>query len=521
MERRTADDAGSITAPETTALAGSAAREYTLASVQTVSDTVRTTLGPRGKNKMIEQPDGSVLVTGDAATILDEVGVEAPAAALVVGAAEALGAERHDGTTTALVLGAALIAEAEALLDDGLHPNAVVRGYEHAERIARRDLDSLAEPASTDSDTATRIARTALTGVGTGAEAAALADLVVSAVDLVAADGTADADHVRVVTQAGGSTAASAVFDGVVLDDDPVRESMPASVEDATVLLTADSLQLDDTEQETSIRFEEADSFDRFVDRETAEIRALVESLVEMGVDVVLCSASIADEAQSALSVDDVLGIRRVDDEALRAAGAVLGGTVVSSVGEATPADLGAGGAVRGDEDDLYYVSGDGASRATVVLRGPGADLLADRERHVRRAVAVVTDGVGEPLVAGGGAVESALARRVRAAAPGVEGREQVAVEAFADALESVVRVLAENAGRDPLDTVLDLRRAHADGAHRTGIDETGTLRDTFEAGVVHPVGTVERVLSSATGAASTAVRVDDVLFVEDLTDDE
>jgi chaperonin GroEL (HSP60 family) len=523
MSERTESAVDSITAPDTAELDAESARDYNITAVRSVSELVRTTLGPCGKEKMIEQPDGSVLITGDAVTILEEVAIEEPAAALLVGAADAVGRARHDGTTTAIVFGAALVAEAEALFDQGLHPSAVIRGYERAEAIARAELESVSQPIDVDRSVLTDIARTTMSGakITDSRGLSELAELVVSAVELVRRGDTADPSHVRVVTQAGRSTAASEVVDGVVLRDEPVRQAMPSSVEDATVLLTRDSVQLKDTGMDATVSFEDGASFDRFVDQEADEIYAMIDSMLEMGVNAVLCSASIADRAQSVLSVNEVLGVRRVDEEALQAAAAVLGGRVVANVTDATAADFGTGRITRDENDELFTIEGDGDQRATILLCGPSHQLLAERERHVLGAVDAVANNIDEPLVAGGGATEVEIARRVRESAPRISGREQVAVEAFADALEDVVRVLATNAGQDPLETLLELRRIHADGGHRTGIDAEGTLRDLFDAGVVERVGTKRQVIESATAAASAVLGVDDVFFVGELTDDE
>lgn len=521
MSERTETPVDSITAPDTTEVDVGSTREYTFESVRSVSGIVRSTLGPCGKEKMIKQPDGSVLITGDGSTILDEMAIKEPAAALIVGAADAVEKRYHDGTTTAIILGAALVGEAETLVDKGVHPNAVISGYERAEAIARRELDSIAEPVGPGRSALEHVARTVIAGGNTDGNAGDLAELVVDAIELVRRGGTADPDYVRIVTQSGHPTAASEVVEGVALRDDPVRQAMPSSVKDATVFLTRDSVQLDDTEMDGTVSIEDVASFDRFVDGEAEEIRGMVRSIVDMGANAVLCSASIADEAQSALGVNDVLGVRRVDEEGLRAAAAVLDGTVVSSVMDATAADLGAGRIARDEDDELFVVTGDGERRATVLLRGPTHEVLAERERHARAAIEAVASDVDEPIVPGGGATEMEVARRVRSAAPGIGGREQLAIGAFADALEEVVSVLAGNAGRDPLDTLLAIKRAHANSDNRVGIDSEGVLRDMVDAGVIERVGTKRQVIGSATAAAQTVLRVDDVFLVGDLSDDE
>lgn len=522
MNGRIVDEVDAITAPDAERMDAASVREYNFGAVYSVVEAVRTTLGPRGKDKMIEQPDGSVLIVNDASTVLDEIAIAEPAASLAVEAADAVGREFHDGTTTAVVICGALLEEAEGLLDRGLHPNTIVRGYERASDIARQELEALATPIGSTPSALRSVATTAMTGTGAGMSPSEITDLVVSATGLVEASGAVDADHVRVVTRTGYPTADSRVVEGAVLTDDPVRESMPRSVADATVLLTRDPVQLSDTGTDTAVKIGDAESFDRFLDQEAEQVRGMVETLVGMGVDVVLCSDSIADEAQSAMSVNGILGVRRVDDEALRATAAVLGGTVVSSLPDATTADLGTGRIVRDEDDGIFLVYGDGdgsgETRATILLCGPTEEVVDELARHAGTGLEVVASGVDEGIVAGGGATEIELAARVRDAASGVRGREQLAVEAFANALEAAVRVLVENVGRDPVDVLTALRSAHAGGTARTGIGAHGELIDTFEADVHDPAAVKRQAIDSATAAATLLIGVDDLFFVGELS---
>lgn len=517
-DERTDSDVDAITRPGAERTEGDEAREHTFEAVQSAVNVVRTTLGPRGKDKMIEQPDGTVLITNDASTILSETVVTDPTAALVVDVADAVGRQRSDGTTTAVVLAGALVREAEALIEQGVHPSSIIRGYERAQAVARTELDALTESVDLDRETRCRVAETTMTGKGLGADRSEIVDLVVSAAEHVVDGGVVDTDRVRIVTQTGRPTTDSEVVDGAVLTDDPVRESMPKNVADARVLLTHDPVQLTDTGRDTSIEIEDTDSFERFLEQEGDQIREMVEHVTDIGANAVLCSGSIADEAQSAMSVDGVLGVRQVDDEALAFAADVLGGSVVSNVSEATAAHLGTGSLLRDADDDLYVVRGDGETRATILLRGPTQQVVEELKRHAETALEVVASADDGRLVAGGGATEVELARRVRAAAGGVEGREQLAVEAFADALESIPRVLAENAGADPLDALLELRNAHAAGEQWAGIDDRGEIRDTFEANVLEPVAVKRQAVSSATEAANLVLRIDDILTVHELS---
>jgi chaperonin GroEL (HSP60 family) len=396
----------------------------------------------------------------------------------------------------------------------------VVRGYDRAAEITRRELADLGAAADGEADLR-RVVETAMAGKGLDADRSTLVDLVISAADLVEEDGSVDPEHIRIVTQTGRPVADSKLVDGAVLNDEPLRESMPRSVERGRVLLTRDPVQLADSSLDMNVEMPDADAFSRFLEQEDEQVRNLVAGLVDLGADAVFCSSSIADEAQSALAVQDVLGVRRIDDEALAAAAAVLGGTVVSSVRDATADDLGEGSVTRDEDDELFVVRADGGTRATVLLCAPTEQLAGELQRHVETAIDVLTSAAGGHVVAGGGATEVELARRVRAAAAGTAGREQLAVEAFADAIEGVPRVLAANAGLDPVDALVDLRNAHADGGSRTGVAADGTLIDTFEAGVREPVGVKRQAIASAVEAAGLVLRIDGILTVGELSDTE
>ena len=499
-----------------------ATREHTFEAVRAVVATVRTTLGPRGKDKMIEQPDGTVLITNDAGTILSETVVANPTAKLVVDVANAVGSERGDGTTTAVVLAGALLREAESLVEQGVHPSSIVRGYEQALSMARTELDAMAESVEVDTETRRHVVETTVAGKGLAGDRSTLVDLVVSAAELVSEGNDVETDRIRIVTQTGRPTDDSEVVEGAVLAADPVRDSMPKELESGRVVLTEAPVQLTDTGYDTSIEIEDTESFERFLQQEDEQVREMVSSLTDVGANAVLCSGSIADEAQSALSVEGVLGVRQIDDEALRFAADVLGGTVVSNLGALTEDHLGVGSLLRDEDDELYVIRGDhGEKRATVLLRAPTQQVADELERHAEAALDVVAGADDGRLVAGGGATEVELAGRVRRRADGVPNREQLAVDAFADALESIPRVLAENAGADPLDALVGLRNRHADGQRWAGIDESGEICDTFETNVLESATMKTQILNSAAEAANLVLRIDGMLTVGDLSGDD
>jgi chaperonin GroEL (HSP60 family) len=516
MYDATEGELADITAPEAVNVGTESARDINFAAVRAVVDTVSSTLGPRGNDKLIEQPDGEVLITNDTETILGETTTRNPVASLAIDVAEAVDHEYDDGSTTAIVLTGALLDAAEDLLDRGVSANVVARGYGRALRHLDDELEELKRPARGD-ETTRRAVETAITGKGFGMARSDIVDLVFAAADSVRNDDAIDTDRIRTVTQTGQATADSTVTPGVALANEPVRQAMPSEVEDGRVLLIRGSIELTDTKQKTSIDIGDAESFTRFHEQEAGEIRELAERVTELGADAVLCSRSIADEAQSVLSRDGVLAVRQVDDDALSAIATELDATVVSGVAEASAADLGRGSLRRDESDELLLVEGEGERRPTIVLRGPTQHVADELERHVRTGLEVVAAADGG-VVGGAGALEAELACGLRRAARSIDGREQLAFEAFADALDRIPRTLAERAGVDPVDALISLRTAHDAGDQWTGIGAGGDFVDALEAGVVEPVEMKRQVLSSATEATTLVLRIDDVLTVHELS---
>lgn len=518
MPDRAKTEFDGILRPGARRLRQTATREQTFEAVRSVTNTVRSTLGPRGKDKMIEQPDGTVLITNDAATILNSIAVKNSVEALFTDLGAPSSNEPRDGTTMTIVLTGALLREAKALMEQGIHPATVVRGYDRAGVMALKELQDISIDGTVECRTLHQVAETAMTGKGLGIDQSALVDLVLSAVETVERDGMIDTDHIRIVTQPGRAIEESRMLEGAVLREDPVREPMPANIKDAHVLLTSVPLQLSDTSLDTAMKIQDTDSFTRFFQQEDKQIRAIVEHVVDIGANAVLCSSSIADEAQSALSDHDVLGVRRFDDETLSFAAAVLGGTVTSNIMDTTTADLGIGRITRDDDDELFLIEGSGESRVTILIRAPTPEIGEELERHVETVldlIASVTDG---QLVAGGGAVEVELARRVRNRASAVASREQLAVEAFANALETVPQTLAENAGIDPIDALAALQSAHASGERWVGIGTDGATTEMFEQGVIEPTAIKRQAINRAIETARTLLRIDGILTVQELS---
>jgi thermosome len=505
------------------------AQEHNIAAARAVSQAVRSTLGPKGMDKMLVDSLGDVTITNDGVTILEEMDIDNPTAEMVVEVAETQEDEAGDGTTTAVAIAGELLKNANDLLDQDIHPTAIIRGFDLAASQAREEVDDIAERVEPDDEELLRnVAETAMTGKGTDVNKDLLARLTVDAVRQVSVeddDGNwiADLEFIEVETQTGRGVEESELLNGAAISKDPVHDDMPTDFEDAKVLLLDDPIEVEETDVDAQVNLESPDQLRSFLDSEEEELREQVQQIVDTGADVVFCQKGIDDLAQHFLAKEGILAVRRVMKSDINFLTEVLDAPIVSDLSEATADDLGSGSIRRDTEDELFYVEGDGAHGVTILLRGSTDHVVDELERGLDDALEVVGQTVGDGRVhAGGGAIEVELAGRLRDYADGVEGREQLAVEAFADAVELVPRVLAENAGLDPIDTLVDLRAEHEDGDARAGLDvETGEVVDTFEAGVVEPAHAKEQALSSAAEAANLVLKIDDIISAGELSTDK
>jgi len=507
------------------------AQAYNIRAARAVADAVRSTLGPKGMDKMLVSSFGSVTITNDGVTILEEMDIENPTAEMIVEVAQTQEDEVGDGTTTAVAVTGELLKQAEDLLEQDIHPSAIIRGYS----LASEQLgDLLAEVAETvdgdDVDMLEQVAGTSMTGKSAEVSKELLARLAVEAVKAVTVisdegEPIVDMDYVKVETQEGKPQSESELVHGLVVKKDPVHENMPTDVADASILLTDQAIEVDTGEGDATISLDDPTQLQRFLDREEAELKGLVDNIVDSGADVVLCQKGIDDLAQHYLAKAGILAVRRVKKSDISFLANVLGASIVSDLDEIEADDLGQGSIRRDEDDELFYVETDyeESHGITLLLCGSTEHVADELERGVADALDVVSQTIADGRVlAGGGAVEVELAARLRDYADTVSGREQLAVEAFANALELVPRVLAENAGLDPIDTLVDLRAAHEAGDVRAGLDVfSGEVVDTFEAGVIEPLPAKYQALSSATEAANLVLKIDDIIAAGDLGDDD
>ena len=502
------------------------AQEHNIAAARAVAQAVRSTLGPKGMDKMLVTSLGDVVVTNDGVTILDEMDIDNPTAEMIVEVAETQEEEAGDGTTSAVAIAGELLKNAEDLLDQDIHPTAVIKGFDLAATQAREEIDDIAVDIDDDDDeTLRQIAQTAMTGKGAEQYKEHLSQLIVDAAQAVtveAEDGTnvVDLAFLKTETQTGRGADSSELLSGAVIDKDPVHEDMPTAIEDGDALLVDSPLELDETETDAQVSVTDPDQLQDFISQEEKQLRELTDQIVDLGADVVFCQKGIDDMVQHYLAKEGILAVRRVKRSDMEFLREVLGAEIVSDLATATEAHLGRGTITRDESEELFYVEGTGdeVHGVTLLLRGSTEHVVDELERGVEDALDVVGSAIstGEALP-GGGAPEIEVASRLREYADGVSGREQLAIEAFADALETVPRALAENAGLDPIDTLVDLRAAHSEGDERAGLNVfTGDIEDTFETGVVETPHAKQQALVSAGEAANLVLKIDDVITAGD-----
>ncbi|WP_459193689.1 thermosome subunit beta [Halosimplex sp. J119] len=501
------------------------AQSHNISAARAVAESVRSTLGPKGMDKMLVDSLGDVTVTNDGVTILTEMDIDNPTAEMIVEVAETQEDEAGDGTTTAVAIAGELLKNAEDLLEQDIHPTSIIRGFNLASKRAKEEIGEIAVDVDPeDEEILQKVAETSMTGKGAELNKDVLVDLVVSAIQEVtveADDGShvPDLQFLNIQTQTGRSVSDSELLAGGTIDKDAVHSDMPSNVEDANVLLLDTPIEVEETETDAQLNLDSPDQLQDFIEQEEQRLQEMVETIADAGANVVFCQKGIDDMAQHYLAKEGILAVRRVKKSDIEFVSEVLEANIVSDIDSVTSDDVASGSVRRDEEDEMFYVEGSGHG-ATLILRGSTDHVVDELERGINDALDVVASTVADGRVlAGGGATEVELAGRVRDYADSVEGREQLAVEAFADSLELVPRVLAENAGLDSIDTLVDLRAAHEDGDEHAGLNvHEGEVVDTFEAGVVEPAHAKEQAVSSASEAANLVMKIDDIIAAGDLS---
>ena len=501
---------------------GRSAQSNNIAAAKAVSDAVRSTLGPKGMDKMLVDSMGDVVITNDGATILKEMDIEHPAAKMIIEVAKTQEQHCYDGTTTAVVLAGELLKRSEDLIEQNVHPTVICEGFRLAAEKAIGCMATHGISTQDDDAILTEVAKTALTGKSAGAVKSFLADICVRAVRSVSEinDGErmVDLSDIKVEKRQGGSIKDSTLVDGIILDKERVHAGMPRSISDAKVALINSAIEVKKTEVDAKIQITDPTMLAAFLEEEEGYIRGLVEKIKNSGANVVICQKGIDDLAQHYMSKAGIFAIRRAKKSDMEALSKATNGRIITNIDDLSSEDLGAAAKVEQrkiGESDMTFITGCPEAKSVSVLLRGGTEHVVD---EIRRAF---DDGIGVVSVAwedgtvltGGGSVLASLSRDLRSYAETVGGREQMAIEAFATALEIIPRTLAENAGLDPVTTIIELRKAHADGKQYSGINvEEGGIMDMRAANVLEPQRVVEQAIQSATETAIMILRIDDVI---------
>jgi len=500
---------------------GKSAQSNNIAAAKAVADAVRTTLGPKGMDKMLVDSMGDVVITNDGATILKEMDIEHPAAKMIIEVAKTQEQHCHDGTTTAVVIAGELLKRSEDLIDQNVHPTVICEGF----RLACERAVNLLENHSIkvdDEETLAEVAKTALTGKSAGAVKAFLADICVNAVMSVGneEDGvrSVDLDDIKVEKKQGGSIKDSTLVDGIILDKERVHSGMPRSVTDAKIALINSAIEVKKTEVDAKIQITDPTMLAQFLEEEENYLKGLVDKLQAAGANVVVCQKGIDDLAQHYMAKAGLFAVRRAKKSDMEALSKATGGTIVTNIDDLSGDDLGAAAKVDerkiGESDMVFFTGCPQAKSVSVLLRGGTEHVVDELRRAFDDAVGVISvaweDGA---VVTGGGSVLASISRDLRIYAEGIGGREQMAIEAFAGALEVIPRTLAENAGLDPVNTIIEVRKAHAEGKSTFGVNVyEGGVMDMKKANVLEPLRVVEQAIQSATETAVMILRIDDVI---------
>ncbi len=502
---------------------GRDAQRSNISAARIVTEVVKTTLGPRGMDKMLVDSLGDVTVTSDGATVLDELDVQHPAAKMLVEIAKTQDDEVGDGTTTAVVLAGELLKRAEVLLDQGLHPTVINAGFRKAEEKAMEILREIAKPVDLkDSETLRKIAVTAMYGKSLGAATEHFAKIAVDAVNHVIekrGDGfSADIENIQLVKKEGKSLLDTELVRGVIVDKEVVHPGMPRRVQKAKIVLLDTALEMEKTEFSAEIKISNPQQMQAFLDEETKLMKDMVEKVKASGANVVLCQKGIDEVAQSFLAKAGILAARRIKKSDIEKLSRATGARIITNFDDLRSSDLGVAGLVEerklGDDKMIFIQDCKDPKSVSILIRAGLERMVDEAERALKDALSVVIDVVKKPkIVAGGGAVETELAKRTREYATKIGGREQLAVEAFADAMEVIPRTLADNAGLDQIDILVGLRAAHETKGVWSGINVyNGEIVDMWKEGVLEPLKVKEHAIGSAVEVASMILRIDDVI---------
>lgn len=497
---------------------GRDAQRNNILAARVIAETVKTTLGPKGMDKMLVDNTGNIIVTNDGVTILEEMDIEHPAAKMIVDVAKTQENEVGDGTTTSVMLAGKFLENAENLLDQKIHPTTITRGYRWATEKAQEILKELSIEIDTE-DELLKIAQTAMTGKGAEYVKEKLDDIIVESIKLVAENGKVNLEDIKIEKQKGQSVEDTILIKGIVLDKERVSNEMPQKIENAKIALIESSLENKNPETEARLSISSPDQLQSFLSQEESHLKSLVDKIYGSGANVVICQKGIDELVQYYLAKRGIYAIRRIPRSDMQKLAKATKGKIISTLNEISPEDLGSANLVEERKDStgegMTYITGcENPKSITILIRGGTDHVIEEMERAIRDALGDVAATLRDSkVVAGGGAIEIELSKRIQEYAQTIKGRERLAVEEFASALEYIPITLAENAGMDPIDILSELKATHNAGNPNAGLNLfTGKVEDTARIGIIEPLKVKTQAIASASEVAIMILRIDDVI---------
>jgi archaeal chaperonin len=502
---------------------GKDAQKNNITAAKLIAEVVRSSLGPRGMDKMLVDSLGDVTVTNDGATILKEIDVQHPAAKMMVEVAKSVDNEVGDGTTSAVVLAGALLEKAEQLIAKDVHPTIIVDGYRKSAAKVIEILNNMAQKVSNnDKEQLMKIAKTSMQTKLVSKDSEVLSELVVNAILQVSEQSDSgfrvDIDDIKVEKKAGGSLRDTKMIKGIVLDKEVVHGGMPKRIEKAKIALINSALEIEKTEFDAKINISSPDQMNMFLEEENKMLKIMVDKIINAGANVVICQKGIDDIAQHYLAKANILTVRRVKESDMTKLSRATGAQIITNLDDLAAKDLGLADLAeerKVETDKWVFIEGAKHPKAvTILIRGGSQRVVDEADRSIHDALMVTKDVIEKPLVlAGGGAPEAYAASKIRDWVSTLSGREQLAAEKYAEALEVIPLTLAQNAGMDPIDAMTDLRAKQSKGSKWTGIDvRTAKIADISRLEVLEPLSVKEQIIKSATEAACMLLRIDDVI---------
>jgi len=504
---------------------GRDAQKNNIAAAKLVADLVKSSLGPRGLDKMLVDSLGDVTITNDGATILKEIDAQHPAAKMMVEISKTIDTEVGDGTTSSVIFGGTLLAKAEELLSKDVHSSVIIEGYQAAAEKALEVLDEISKKVTADDkETLINIAKTSMESKLISEDSDSLSKIVVDAVLKITQtkDGksTVDLDNIKVEKKAGGSIQNTSLIKGIVLDKEIVHSGMPTKIQSAKIALINSALEVEKTEMSAEIRINDPTQMQMFLEEENRMLKTMVDKLYSIGSNVVICQKGIDDMAQHFLAKNGILAVRRVKESDMTKLAKATGGRISSNIDDISEKDLGAADLVhqkKVETDKWVFVEGcRNPQSVTMLIRGGSQRVVDEVDRSIHDSLMVVKDVIETPaIVAGGGAPEALLAAFLKDWSGRFDGRQQLAIKKYAEALEVIPLTIAENVGMDPIDTMVALRAKQSDGKKWTGINaKEGKISDMLSQNIVEPVVVKKQIIKSATETASMILRIDDVIAI-------